>query len=168
MLSFNARLSFNLSPSFKKKIRQEVGPSGMERKKYWKNIEGEGWKEKRQSQERWRPGWSLKMTNDVTLDYGALVESLESSCAEHWFQTSSAWTDPPSLPQPLASSSPDKTLHEERLCLDPHCNVFHMCSPSPFLPPHSPPTPLPPTLTSPSFLLRLVTPFLFAYHLLAF
>lgn len=40
-----------------------------------------------------------------------------------------------------------QTHREERLCLDPHCNDFHMCSPSPFfflfLPSHLL-TPLPP------------------------
>lgn len=43
--------------------------------------------------------------------------------------------------------STSKTHREERLCLDPHCNDFHMCSPSPFfflfLPSHLL-TPLPP------------------------
>lgn len=63
--------------------------------------------------------------------------------------------------------STSKTHREERLCLDPHCNDFHMCSPSPFfflcfsLPtysPHCPPTLLPPTLISPPFLLPPVPP----------
>lgn len=34
------------------------------------------------------------------------------------------------------SGSPNKTHPEERLCLDPQCNVFHMCSPSPTSHPH--------------------------------
>lgn len=60
-----------------------------------------------------------------------------------------------------------QTHREERLCLDPHCNDFHMCSPSPFfflfLPSHlltplPPPTLLPPTLISPPFLLPPVPP----------
>lgn len=81
---------------------------------------------------------------------------------------SSIFTTAREFTQPLATAAPaNKTHHEERLCLDPHRNVFHMCSPSPSLHLH----PQPPTLTSPPFLLPpLVSPpiFFFAHHTFSF
>lgn len=43
---------------------------------------------------------------------------------------SSIFTTAGGFTQPLATAAPpNKTHHEQRLCLDPHCNVFHMCPP---------------------------------------
>lgn len=56
------------------------------------------------------------------------------------FHGSSIFTAARAVTQPFATASPpNKTHHEERLCLDPRCNVFHMCSPSPSLHLHPPP-----------------------------
>lgn len=76
---------------------------------------------------------------------------------------SSIFTTARGFTQPLATAAPpNKTHHEQRLCLDPHCNVFHMCPPPPASPPspasHSHVSPiLPPSCQCHPFSLLLAT-----------
>lgn len=80
---------------------------------------------------------------------------------------SSIFTTAGGFTQPLATAAPpNKTHHEQRLCLDPHCNVFHMCPPPSASPPspasHSHVSPiLPPSCQCHPFSL-------FARHILSF
>lgn len=82
---------------------------------------------------------------------------------------SSIFTTAGGFTQPLATAAPpNKTHHEQRLCLDPHCNVFHMCSP-PLHPPPPPLTRLPLSHLPHSSSLLSVSPFFsFARHILSF
>lgn len=76
---------------------------------------------------------------------------------------SSIFTTARGFTQPLATAAPpNKTHHEQRLCLDPHCNVFHMCPPPSASPPspasHSHVSPiLPPSCQCHPFSLLLAT-----------
>lgn len=80
---------------------------------------------------------------------------------------SSIFTTARGFTQPLATAAPpNKTHHEQRLCLDPHCNVFHMCPPPLCI---SPLTRLPLSRLPHSSSLLSVSPFFsFARHILSF